>query len=90
MSTLIFITPSDDEVLESPAYMILHEAVDFANGRLDVSNNSYFDAAGTYALFDVADCSSVLNVSSLVVTPRPGRTAGVPFRYLDLVCVTMT
>jgi hypothetical protein len=90
MSTLIFITPSESEGPASPAYLIMHGSVDFLGSSLDLRNNPEFFLPGTYALFDVADCTSVTNEASLVVTPHPPRTAGVPFRVGNLICVTLT
>jgi hypothetical protein len=77
----------------SPAWLILHGTVDFSGNVSDLSANSAFNLAGTYALYDVQDCTSVTNIASITVIPRPGRVvAGSCFLSADgkYVCVTMT
>ena len=77
----------------SPAWLILHGEVDFDGNVSDLSNNNAFNLAGTYALYDVQDCTSVTNIASISVIPRPGRTfVGPAFLSPDgkYVCVTMT
>lgn len=77
----------------SPAWLILHGTVDFAGNVSDLSTNTAFDLAGTYALYDVQDCTSVSNIAAISVIPRPSRTfVGPAFLSPDgkYVCVTMT
>ena len=77
----------------SPAFLILHGTVDFSGNVSDLSANSAFNLPGTYALYDVQDCTVVLNIAAITVIPRPARTvAGPCFLSPDskYVCVTMT
>ena len=77
----------------SPAFLILHGTVDFSGSVSDLSANSAYNLAGTYALYDVQDCTSVTNIASISVIPRPARTfVGPAFLSPDgkYVCVTMT
>ena len=77
--------------MTTPAWLILHGTVDFMGNVADLSTNTAFNLAGTYALYDVQDCTSVANVASISVIPRPVRTfVGPAFRLGDLVCVTLT
>lgn len=91
--SLIYITPQDDGGEESSGYIILHGTVDFAGSVADLSQNAYFNQAGTFSLYDVADCSSVANVAAMTFLLWPGRSvvgtafrAGPGNRY---VCVTL-
>jgi hypothetical protein len=77
----------------SPASLILHGTVDFSGNVSDLSTNTAFNLAGTYALYDIQDCTSVTNIASITVIPRPGRTlVGTAFLSADgkYVCVTFT
>ena len=77
----------------SPAFLILHGTVDFSGNVSDLSNNNAFDLAGTYALYDVQDCTSIANVGAISIIPRPGRTFVAPaFLSPDgkYVCIRLT
>ena len=77
----------------TPAWLILHGTVNFSGNVSDLSTNTAFNLPGTYALYDVQDCTSVTNVASISVIPRPARTfVGPAFLSPDskYVCVTMT
>jgi hypothetical protein len=70
--------------------IILHGSVDFAGSSADLSTNPLFDVPGVYGLYDVQDCTSVTNIASIAVTPRPLHPAlGPCFLSFDgkYVCV---